>query len=846
MRRINFPLLIGSIIVFFLIVVAYFPQAFTSRDPLFEEPPKVIKYREHGEWVEAMAQNPMRPNRENIMGTDDAGRDIYARLVYGARNTLKLAFLVALFRTLLALPMGLAAGMGIKASSGVIKIFNTFFSAVPMLIFSFIILSIGYFYRMQMDRAIIAFALVLTLVGWSKIAGMMEDATRRVMQEDFIEGEVAIGKTWFQIAHQNVLPHIIPNGVSLFFKEMAMALFLIAQLAVLLVFVGTTREIKAMAFRANYQMLLEPEWSGMLSRITMDVLRYERIYWVTLFPVLVFSLAIMGINLTGEGLRMEFQKRNSRVISSIRQAYDLFSPKIYLLQLKYFKKYYKPVLLKTATIALVLLYILVPKHQSHYPFYMEKAVAHLQELVKRDYGGRVPGTFGGHHAGEYILGQLTSYGYQVDFIELNFFEDLWQEGSDSQEEGPKRTYKPLAPMVVEKGTITLWNREGEEKIFHLHEDFTLFTLNQQALKEAAGEGFYYRGIAANQAHAMEVPLEEDFFPIVSRNMLAVVSPGQGSPFTHLQFNSPNLFAVKNQRSRAYDLQFVLLNGYEGSTNTYLHRSHAIIPFNELQKELEDGYREMEVTFDHPKLPEYPGRIIEAFLPAKGRTREEPGELVIIGASYDGIHYHGGHKAPHPVMSAAPTAMALEVARVLSTVSEPLEKSVLFLFWDNETERKKKSFLDGSYHFHLTEKIPISMAQTHGYYYFELGYPGFDDKRDLNVVTFPAQSGKKPTYRIGMEMERRLKQLGTSYRRYQGLYAPSQSSSDIGIYELSSPSLMAMRLNAFMTVGLGYAHITGMEGAEDKLNNFDLKRFQQMGQILIDTLTMNPFLMEESP
>ena len=81
MRKINFPLLLGSIIVIFLATMALYPRLFTSNDPLFEEPPKYIEYKENGEWVKKFAYNPMPPNKENIFGTDDSGRDVYTRLI---------------------------------------------------------------------------------------------------------------------------------------------------------------------------------------------------------------------------------------------------------------------------------------------------------------------------------------------------------------------------------------------------------------------------------------------------------------------------------------------------------------------------------------------------------------------------------------------------------------------------------------------------------------------------------------------------------------------------------------------------------------------------------------------
>ena len=194
MKRFNFPLFIGGVILFVLLAMVFYPGLFTKNDPLFEESPKYIEQLVDGEVTYKFRTNPMPPNEDNIMGTDDAGRDVYARLVYGAKNTMKLGLYIALFRMLLALPLGLAAGMGVKLISGIIKVFNTLFTAFPMLLFSFIVLNIGYFRSLQMDKSLMAFAIILTIVGWAKLAGMIEDSTRLVMDEDFIEGEIAIGK----------------------------------------------------------------------------------------------------------------------------------------------------------------------------------------------------------------------------------------------------------------------------------------------------------------------------------------------------------------------------------------------------------------------------------------------------------------------------------------------------------------------------------------------------------------------------------------------------------------------------------------------------------------------------
>lgn len=832
MKKINYPLLIGGIVLIGLLFLSYFPELFTSRDPIHEEPPRYIEYQQDGEMVEELSVNPMRPNNINLMGTDDAGRDIYARLVYGTRNTLRLGFLIALFRMILALPLGILAGMGNRAVSAVIKFFSTFFSAVPMLIFSFVLLNFNYFYRMQIEKSIFAFAIVLTIVGWSKLAGMLEDATKKIMDEDFIEGEIAIGKTKLQIVLQNVVPHVIPTGVSLYFKEMAMALFLVAQLAVLYVFVGSTREVGAMAFRANYRMGLEPEWGGMLSRITTDVMRFEEVWWVSFFPVLFFAVAIMGINLLGEGLRMEFQKRDSRVISIIRKTFAMLSPRLFYLQLKEFPKYYRPILLKIGTAVLILVYIFVPRYSSEIPFQTEKALEQLHVLTDSSFEGRVSGTEGGYEAGNHIIDTMQSYGYDVKTLDISYY---------LEQDETVENLKVMAPMVVKEGEIRITEESGEVKTFRLHEDFTIFSLNRQELIEAEGQDFHYKGTAADRSHLADVSMETEVFPIAERYVRELLS-SNGSPFSENNMRGRNSFE-SDEVEREFRLQFMLFDEYESRTNAHLHKSHTIFPFKELRELLERGYAEMEVSFSYPELPEYEGRVIEAFLPGKGLSAENPGETIVIGAGYDGVHENAGSSS---VISATPGATALELAREVAALKEPLSRSLSFVFWDNQMEVKKITMEEGSEYYHREAMKTIDMVVTGGYYYYEIGYAGIGKDRELSLVTFPAQGGRKPSYLIGTQMEKLLKDMKMPYRRFQSIYGNTTSSSSLGVFDMVTRSALDMRLNAFFTVGIGQAHVSEMWTDKDVLSNLNRERLESIGQVMLDNLTMNPYLMEDAP
>ncbi|KJS50271.1 ABC transporter permease subunit [Desulfosporosinus sp. BICA1-9] len=88
--------------------------------------------------------------------------------------------------------------------------FNVIFSAIPALIFSIILLKMDFFLALDKRQSIIAFVLVLTFVGWAKLATLVMERVREVLNKPFITAESAIGKGKLRIALENVLPHLAP------------------------------------------------------------------------------------------------------------------------------------------------------------------------------------------------------------------------------------------------------------------------------------------------------------------------------------------------------------------------------------------------------------------------------------------------------------------------------------------------------------------------------------------------------------------------------------------------------------------------------------------------------------
>ena len=93
-KRINLVTAVAALILLIVVAMAIFPGIFTKYDPLEVSIPEKLK----------------APSAEHILGTDEYGRDIFCRIVYGARTTISVGLGTALLAALIGVPLGLIAG----------------------------------------------------------------------------------------------------------------------------------------------------------------------------------------------------------------------------------------------------------------------------------------------------------------------------------------------------------------------------------------------------------------------------------------------------------------------------------------------------------------------------------------------------------------------------------------------------------------------------------------------------------------------------------------------------------------------------------------------------------------
>jgi peptide/nickel transport system permease protein len=143
----------------------------------------------------------LRPSLEHWLGTDQLGRDEFARVVYGARTSLAIGFAAALLAGVLGVAVGAAAGFVGGWVDDVCMRFTDMF-----LVFPAVLLAGALTVVLGGDAPTVALA--LALVGWPVIARVTRSTVRQVSSEEWIEGARAIGCSEWRVLWRHVMPHV--------------------------------------------------------------------------------------------------------------------------------------------------------------------------------------------------------------------------------------------------------------------------------------------------------------------------------------------------------------------------------------------------------------------------------------------------------------------------------------------------------------------------------------------------------------------------------------------------------------------------------------------------------------
>jgi peptide/nickel transport system permease protein len=262
---------VGALLLAAMVAMAVFAPFFGTVDPQKVSP--IFRLRE--------------PSERFWFGTDLLGRDIYSRVVYGARVSLTVGIGVAIFATLTGLVLGLVTGF-IRLADGIIMRFMDGLMSIPPVLLAIALMALT---RASLENVIFAIALAEI----PRVTRLVRGLVLSLREQPMVEAAIAAGSGLPSILFR----HILPNTIAPLLVQgtYICASAMITEAILSFIGAGTPPNI--------------PSWGNIIAdgRSVFQVKPY-----IILFPGIFLSLAVLAVNLVGDGLRDALDPRLARRI----------------------------------------------------------------------------------------------------------------------------------------------------------------------------------------------------------------------------------------------------------------------------------------------------------------------------------------------------------------------------------------------------------------------------------------------------------------------------------------------------------------------------------------------------
>ncbi len=254
----------GGVIVLLFIVVGALGPKIAPHDPNQQE-------------LTAMTQPPQGLGSAHVLGTDNLGRDIFSRIIHGARVSLLVAFAVVFISGIIGISLGAISGyFGGKTDFLIQKLVEVVWAFPPLLLGITIMAFLG--------QGLFNLILALVIQRWIPYCRVVRGQTLTLRSREFVVAARCLGASKAQIIVRHIIPNVIQT--SLVIGTFAMASAIIAEASLSFLGVGVPPEI--------------PTWGTMLADARIYI---STAWWLPLFPGLCIFITVLGINLLGDALR---------------------------------------------------------------------------------------------------------------------------------------------------------------------------------------------------------------------------------------------------------------------------------------------------------------------------------------------------------------------------------------------------------------------------------------------------------------------------------------------------------------------------------------------------------------
>ena len=260
----NRKAVLGLIIVCFLVLAVILMPIFMKLDPYTTD--RAVGFNK-------------APCPGHLLGTDDVGRDLFARLLYGGRISLFVGIMSTIISVLIGIPLGLIAGYFRGIAETVIMRVADAFMSFPTVVLILVLVAV-------FGPSILTVTVVIGVLGWTAIAKLIYGNVLSIREREYIQATKAIGMSTPKILLSEVLPNAIP-------PVWANISFRVA---------GAILTESSLSFLGMGVQTPQASWGNIIFA-AQNLLVLTARPWVWFPPGICIILVVVGFNFIGEGVR---------------------------------------------------------------------------------------------------------------------------------------------------------------------------------------------------------------------------------------------------------------------------------------------------------------------------------------------------------------------------------------------------------------------------------------------------------------------------------------------------------------------------------------------------------------
>ncbi len=253
-------LLFGALIAILLVLTAIVGPYVVPYDPISD------------------TSSPLQaPNMDHPFGTDQYGRDLFSRIIWGTRLALLVGVGSQIANTLVGIFLGVLAGYFGGVADGLIMGLTNVVLSIPVLVFALMLMAF-------LGPGLISLLIALAIVNWTYSCRTIRGSVLSVKEQDFVEAARGLGGSRLRIMTHHIIPNILSPILVIATLGIGSAIILASSLS----FIGVGIQPP------------DPGWGAILSQGRTYLLSAP---WMVVFPGLMIFVAVLGFNMLGDGLR---------------------------------------------------------------------------------------------------------------------------------------------------------------------------------------------------------------------------------------------------------------------------------------------------------------------------------------------------------------------------------------------------------------------------------------------------------------------------------------------------------------------------------------------------------------